>query len=51
MNGETSKELKEKENYYSAIAALEYKLAKMDDTNEEWFENITFLLYLILEKI
>lgn len=42
MNGETSKELKEKENYYSAIAALEYKPAKMDDTNEEWFENITF---------
>lgn len=46
VNIETSKELVEK-NCYSVIAALVIILAKLEETNEEYFENIIHLLYLI----
>lgn len=36
----TSKELVEKEDYYSEIAALMIRLAKLDDTNKECLGNI-----------
>lgn len=46
VNIETSKELVEK-TCYSVIAALVIRLAKLEETNEEYFENIIHLLYLI----
>lgn len=36
-----------KEDYYSVIVILVIRLAKLDNTNEEFFENIIYLLYLI----
>lgn len=51
MSFETSKELREKEECnYHVIAALLNGLAKMDDTNEECFDNISYLSNLITLK-
>lgn len=47
LNIETSKELLEKEDYYYAITSLVIRLAKLFETNEECFENIIYLSYLI----
>lgn len=51
MSIKTSKELKEKEDYYSVFAAFMYRLANLDDTNKECFEHIIQLSYLLPKKI
>lgn len=42
MNIETTKELNEKEDYYSVNAALVNRLAKQDGIYDECTENITY---------
>lgn len=50
MSIETSKELEEKEDYYSVFAAFMNRLANQDDTNKECFEHIIHLSYLLTKK-
>lgn len=50
MSIETSKELEEKEDYYSVFAAFMNRLANQDDTNKECFEHIIHLSYLLPKK-
>lgn len=51
MGIKTSKELEEKEDYYSVFAAFVNRLATLDDTNKECFEHIIHLSYLLPTKI
>lgn len=50
MSIETSKELEEKEDYYSVFAVFMNRLANQDDTNIECFEHIIHLSYLLPKK-
>lgn len=51
MSIKTSKKLEEKEDYYSVFAAFMNRIANLDDTNKECFEDITHLSYLLPKKI